>query len=116
MGRFISGCVAGSLLTIVALALFAGLLSSGAERQLIDDWRRIQPGMNRDAVLQTLGKPAYDMKLGDGFPAWAETSVPDDYYKSHSLLVFHVPAPGPQLLLVYLDENGNVSFVSSTYT
>jgi hypothetical protein len=116
MGKFVSGCIAGSLLTIIALTLFAGLLHSRAERHLIDDWRKIQPGMNKESVLQTLGDPAYDMKLGDGFPAWAEKSVPDDYYKTHALLVFYVPGPGPQLLLVYLDGNGGVSFVSSTST
>ncbi len=103
-------------MTIVALSLFAGLLHSRAERQLIDNWRQIQPGMERNAVIELLGEPYYHMAPGVGFPAWAEESIPDDYYESHGLLVFYAPAPGPQLLLVYFDSDDHVSFVSSTHT
>ena len=116
MTKFLTGFVAGSLVTLVVLTLFVGLLSSRAERQLIDDWRQIHPLMTRAAVIELLGEPNYYMRLGDGFAGWAEKSVPEDYYKTHGLLVFYIPAPGPQLLLVYFDSDDRVSFVSSTYT
>ena len=116
MAKLVAGCVVGSIITLVSLTLFAGLLYSRAERQLIDDWRKIQPGMTRATVLELLGKPSYDIKLGQGFPNWATQSVPDNYYETHGLLVFTIPAPGPQLLLVYLESNDRLSFVSSIYT
>ena len=116
MAKFIAGCFLGSIITLAALTLFAGLLYSRAERQLIDDWRKIQPGMTRATVLELLGPPSHDVKPGHGFPDWATKSVPDDYYELHGLLVFTIPAPGPQLLLIYLDSNDRVSFVSSMYT
>ena len=72
--------------------------------------------MERATITEFLGEPYYDMKLGEGFPAWVEKSVPKDYDKTHGLLVYYVPAPGPQLLLVYLNAEGRVSFVSSTDT
>ena len=116
MAKFVAGCVAGSIITLVILTLFGGLLYSRAERQLIDDWRKIHPGMTRASVLEVLGKPSYDMNPGHGFPEWANKSVPDNYYETHGLLVFTIPAPGPQLLLVYFDSSDCVSFVSSIYT
>ncbi|MCA9187480.1 MAG: hypothetical protein R3E01_22525 [Pirellulaceae bacterium] len=116
MAKFISGFFVGSVAALVALSLFAGLLCFQSERQLIDQWRKIEPGMERHAVIELLGEPSYDIKLGEDFPGWAEMSIPDDYYQTHGLLVFAVPVPGPQLLLVYFDEDGRVSFVSSTYT
>ena len=115
MTKFILGLVVGSLVTIVSLSLFTGLLSARAERHLIADWRLVKPGMERKEVIDMLGKPSLALNVGDGFPYWAERSVPADYSETHGLVVFALPTlPGPQLLLVYLDKEDRVSFVSST--
>lgn len=116
MAKFLMGTIVGSILTLAATTIFAGLLSSPAERQLIENWRKVRPGMEKSAVIELLGEPSYEMKLGEGFPAWAEKSVPPEYYKTHGLLVFTVRMTGPQLLLIFIDAEGCVSFVSSTYT
>lgn len=116
MAKFISGLVIGALVTLLVLTLFGGLFYARAKGQLIDQWRQVKPGMERETVVKLIGEPTYDMKLGEGFPSWAEVSVPDDYYQTHGLLVFLVRGPGPQLLLVFLDADDRVSFVSSTYT
>ena len=116
MAKFLAGCIAGSIATLVLLTLFAGLLYSRAERRLIDNWRQVHPGMTRAAVVEILGEPKHDIQPGIGFPTWADKSVPEDYYKTHGLMVFYIPTFGPQLLLVYFDTEDRVSFVSSTYS
>ena len=111
----VSGCLAGSCLTLVALAIFAGLFHSRAERQLIDEWRRIGPGMNREAVMQRLREPSYAFEPGEANHTWSQPSIPAEYFTIHDLLVFSVPGPGPHLLLVFFDANSRVSFVSRTH-
>jgi hypothetical protein len=108
--------IVGTLVTILALALFAGIQCAPADRELIENWRKIRLGMNRDEVERILGLPDYDIKRGSAFPTWAEKSVPDSYYLNHGLLVFTIRRLGPQLLLVYVDEDDCVVFVSNAPT
>ena len=110
------GAIVGALVTGITLTLFSGLLFISAERQLIEDWRKIQPGMERTTVEQILGAPSYDFEIGQGFGPWPHDSLPADYDSNHGLLVFVTGLPGPQVLLVYMDEKNCVSFVSSTTT
>lgn len=116
MSRFLSGCAIGSLVTLIVITLFSGIIFSRAERQLISDWRKILPGMNRDAVIDLFGEPLYDLETGEPFPGWAQQAVPDNYHEKHGLLVFITPTLGPMLLFVFLDAEDSVSFVSSADT
>lgn len=113
MAKFVVGVIGGSLVTLLAMTIFVGLLSVPAERDLIDNWREIYPGMPYAEVERILGSPSYDMRRpGTGFPEWTEKSVPDDYYVNHRLVVFTIRPMGQRLLLV-LDYNDRVTFVSS---
>lgn len=116
MKQFIFGGIIGSLLTLIAMMVSSDLFYAQTKYKLIDQWRQVEVGMERKSVIKLLGEPGYDIKPGDGFPTWAEDPVPGDYSATHGLLVFIVDGPGPQLLLVYLDTDGRVSFVSSTHT
>jgi|GEM_PF-3319980 hypothetical protein len=92
------------------------LLRKPVERQLIDDWRKIRPGNLVTEVQTILGEPNGRFPLGDSFPKWAEQSVPKDFYKSHGLVTYVIMGIGPQVLLIYFDEQNRVVFVSSTST
>jgi hypothetical protein len=116
MGKFLTGMIVGCLATLIALTLFTGLIYVPAERQLIGDWRKIGPGMLRSEVEALLGRPEFHLGPGLGFPPWAERSIPAGYYQTHGLIAFYINAPGPQYLLVFLDEHDRVAFVTSTYT
>ena len=116
MKWFVTGIVAGSFITLAALTIVFRLPYAAAERELIDKWRQVHPGMPCAEVVRILGTPSEEWKPGTGFPDWAQKSVPEDYYLNHGLLLFTIMRMGPQLLLVYFDENNRVAFVSSTWT
>jgi len=109
---FVMGIVVAALFVLV----YSGLLRQPAERRLIDDWRKIQPGMLVTEVQTILGEPNGRFPLGDSFPNWAEQSVPNDFYQSHGLVTYVIGGIGPQVLLIYFDEQNRVVFVSSTST
>ena len=116
MPRFLLGCLFGILSTSIVLVVFADVQNTRSERQLIEHWRQLQPGQTRTEVIECLGKPLYEFAPGEEFPEWAQASVTNDYNTSHGLLVFITQTPGPQLLLVFVDTNNQVSFVSSVPT
>tara|TARA_B110000495_G_scaffold182009_1_gene177198 strand:- start:1604 stop:1954 length:351 start_codon:yes stop_codon:yes gene_type:complete len=116
MRNFIIGCVIGALVVAVFAVLIGGVLGAGTERRLIDDWRKIQPGMTLDDVKSELGEPSGHFPIGQGFPEWAERSVPNDYFENHGLLTYVIPLIGPQVLLIYYDSDDRVVFVSSVPT
>lgn len=72
--------------------------------------------MTLDEVTAVLGKPNAKIPVGQGFPEWAERSVPSDYFKQHGLLTYVVPMIAPQVLLIYYDSEDRVVFVSSVPT
>ena len=109
----------GFFLGLLVGAVLSGALSrilSGANSELIANWRSIEPGVSIAEVESRLGKPSSVFPLGQGFPEWAEESVPDDFYKNHGLVTYVTPRIRPQVLLVYFDEDENVVYVSSVPT
>ena len=116
MPNVIIGCAIGTLIGAAIAVFFGGMLGAGAERRLIDEWRKIRPGMTLDEVKSQLGEPSGQYPIGKGFPEWAERSVPDDYYQNHGLLTFVIPMIRPQVLLIYYDGADRVVFVSSVPT
>jgi hypothetical protein len=87
-----------------------------AAPRLIEDWRKIQPGMTVEKVESLLGKPNSQFSPGDGYPEFGQRSVPDDYFKNHGLLAYVIPTIEPQVLLIYYDDDDRVVFVSSAPT
>ena len=116
MRSFFIGAVVGACVAALALAISTDLPYAPARAELIAKWRQIQPGMTRDEAIRALGSPTYDFKPGGGYPEWAQFGSPDAFSKDHGLLVFTIRRMGPQLLLVYVDSDGKVAFVSSTPT
>jgi hypothetical protein len=115
MRSFVIGAVVGACVAALALTIWTDLPYAPARAELIAKWRQIQPGMTRDEAIRALGSPAYDFKPG-GYPDWAQVGSPDAFSRDHGLLVFTIRRMGPQLLLVYVDSDGRVAFVSSTPT
>jgi hypothetical protein len=113
MRNIIIGCTIGALVATLLVVLYGGLLNAAADRQLIEAWRKIQPGMPLADAKSELGEPSGQYPLGQGFPEWAQRSVPDDFSKSHGLLTYVIPVLTPQVLLIYYDSDERVVFVSS---
>jgi hypothetical protein len=112
---FVVGFVIGTV--VASFMIMSGdLLRRPAERQLIDDWRKIQPGMLVTEVQSLLGESSGRFPRGDSLPLWAEQSVPKDFSQSHGLVTYVIGGIGPQVLLIYFDEQNRVVFVSSTTT
>jgi hypothetical protein len=116
MRSFVIGAVVGACVAALALAISTDLPYAPARAELIAKGRQIQPGMTRDEAIRALGSPTYDFKPGGGYPEWAQFGSPDAFSKDHGLLVFTIRRMGPQLLLVYLNRDDKVVFVSSTST
>ena len=116
MRNVIIGCVIGALVVAVLAVLFSGVLGVHTERRLIEDWRKIQAGMTLDDVKSELGEPSGQFPIGQGFPEWAERSVPNDFFEKHGLVTYVIPVIGPQVLLIYYDSDDRVVFVSSVPT
>lgn len=116
MRNIIIGCAIGLVLATLLAVLFGIMLGVRAEHQLIEDWRKVQPGMTLDEVKSLFGEPSGQFPVGDGFPEWAERSVPDDYFENHGLITYVSPKIPPQVLLIYFDHDERVVFVSSVPT
>lgn len=106
----------GAVITLIALVLLAQSMFSASDRELIGAWRSVRVGMTVNQVQAELGEPSYSFEAGEGFSGWAQQGVPDGYDQDHGLLVYRMGFPGPQLLLIYLDAEGQVVFVSSAVT
>lgn len=113
MTKLMLGTVFGSTATIVCLVLFGGLLYSPAQNRLVDTWRKVKPGMSRAEIVEWCGVPSHDFPILREAPAWARETVSEHYGNEWKLLVFTIQGPGPQLLLVFLDQQDRVSFVAS---
>lgn len=116
MKTFATGFLLGTLTVLAVLTLFGGLLYAPAKRELIENWRKIQPGMSTVEVESILGPPNYSFNSGERFPPWASENVPHDYWHGHGLIAYTINRPGPQILIIYTDDNQNVTFVSSVST
>ena len=115
MRSFVIGAVVGACVAALALTIWTDLPYATARAGLIAKWRQVHPGMTRDEAIRALGAPTYDFKPGC-YPEWAQVGSPDAFRKDHGLLVFTITGMGPQLLLVYVDSDGRVVFVSSIPT
>ncbi len=116
MRSSVIGAVLGACVAALALTIWADLPYAPARAELIAKWRQIRPGMTRNETIHVLGSPTFDFKPGGGYPEWAQLGSPDAFSKDHGLLVFTIARMGPQLLLVYLNRDDKVVFVSSTST
>lgn len=113
------GVVTALLAIALALAVFLlGLTWAGtaSKEKLIDSWRVVHPGMSVVEVTSSLGTPDLEIQVGNPFPNWAAKSVPENYFETHGLMTFVTQTPLPEVLLVYFDEDGHVTFVSSCNT
>lgn len=111
---FTAGLIAGMLLT----ASFQGVtaIAGKSSQKLIADWRSVRPGMTVAEVTAVLGVPNGTFPAGKPFPEFASQSVPDKYYENHSVSTYVIPLLKPQVLLIYFDADGVVSYVSSSST
>ncbi len=112
----------------VLLSMFAGVVLGGiftavfvfpdirTERKLIEQWRRIAPGMNSAEVETLLGEPKYRFETGKTWPHYGGPRFPEEFQSNHGLSVYYVGGVGPQLLLVIDDAEGRVAFVTSAST
>jgi hypothetical protein len=83
MRNAIFGFLIGALLVVILAVFFGGTFGADAKQRLIDDWRKILPGMTLDEVKSELGEPSGQFPVAQGFPEWAERSVPNDFSRNH---------------------------------
>jgi len=116
MRSSVFGAVLGACVAALALTIWADLPSAPARAELIAKWGQLRPGMTRNDTVHALRSPPFDFKPDGGYPEWAQLGSPGAFSMDHGLLVFTITRMGPQLLLVYLDRDDKVVFVSSTST
>lgn len=116
MRNLIVGFVAGVVAATLVLVSFSSAFRQSSEHRLIEDWRKIRPGMRIAEVQQVLGEPSGQFPLGQPYPEWGGCSVPKDFYLKRGLMTYVVPLLAPQVLLIYYDEDDRVVFVSSVPT
>lgn len=113
---FFYGFACAAIILVTLLLAFTDVFYAGPKITLIEKWREVEYGEQKQSVLQTLGDPYYEFAAGEGIPSWAYKSVPQGYHFNHELIVYYCSGNGPQLLLIFFDREGFVTFVTSTST
>lgn len=117
MFKIVAGFLLGVLTSTLLFCVFGNVLSYPAYHDLVEQSRLIKFGMSTDEVCSILGNDNVTIyECGKGFPKWASAGLTEDYWKDHGLITRRFGRFRPQLLLVYFDIRGRVTFVSSTYT
>ncbi len=87
-----------------------------SSQKLIADWRSIQPGMTVAEVTARLGVPNGTSQQGNRFLNSRHSLSLTSTNENHSVSTYVIPLLKPQVLLIYFDADGAVSFVSSSST
>ena len=110
MLKIATGFVVGLVLCMLGTMpmLLQGQVSAG----VIDRFQQIRLGMPVESV-EKIFDDSTCCEIGKGFPPWALDKVPSDYEDNHGLIYSVVSWFRPQVILVFFNENREVTYVAS---
>lgn len=114
MKNFTLGVLAGFVLSfLVGSSLLS--LDSG-DSVVVEKLRLLEPNMSIQDVEDRLGKPNNRFEIGEGTGQWKSLPIPSDYCNNHGALLYVLGDFAPQVLFIFFDENGRVTFLTCERT
>lgn len=115
MTKILISFFSGVLVASLTFVIFSGAVFFPAQNELVEKWQSIDAGMTVNEAIEILGSPDQTYQPNE-LPSWAMRQVSTAYAEKHGILTYSIGTFGPNILLVFFDEDQEVTFVTSTFT